>query len=1465
MLALYSSTATSFSNLGKGVLKDFISDPIITEELNGSYILEFEYAKGGYLAEEIVEGAIIRANEQPFRIWNIKKDMNKIVILAKHIFFDLSTNFLEDVAPTNLSAQGALEWILSKAQHTNNFIVNGNCSKTFSARYIRKHVTDAIYNEDNSILKRFGGELELDKYSVYVHQRRGSNTNFSIRYKKNLRGIEFNLDFSTIATRIMPQGNNELLLDEKYIDSPKINNYFTPFYKKIEFSDIGVSEDTTAEEAKELLRKEVNKLYENGIDSPTISIKIDFVELSKCEEYKQYSNLEYCHLGDTIKAIVPELNLNLETRIVKTIYNCKLERFVTLELGTITPDFVSNQIKTENKIQNEVSKINIPSILSQAQQNAENLINHPFKGNLFIDETTGVLYLMDTNNPSTAKNVWKWSLGGLGFSSTGVNGTYTIAITQDGSIVADFITAGKINTNLIEGYNELVTSVSNSTKKIKTIEEILEHFSVDLDIYNITISTNQDRYPLEDKDYYVNYSCLFEGTEVNVTPVIDNNNPGINAVIESGKLKISVYSTKVIESLNNEITLTFIYKNNDDTYALNKKININLALQGAQGEQGEKGETGATGEQGIQGEPGKDAEQPLSVKSASGKEITIEDGKYLKGLSIDGNSYQETRDGYNKLNIPNFVVDSEKGVITTGQDGIISQTGSASEFITVNIVRGAEQPILPAGTYTIYLGDRQADAYYYTYDENGEQLERKYFYYGKKSLVLTIDTSFKIDLITIYCTKELEYPELVYPMLLSGKYTDNTLPNFEKFGASPSPDFPSEIETLEYKNYLNVPSKLEVNVYKTLTDITIPAGNYILKASKITSTASTFTSLIFFYKNDTLIFQTYIGGTQSITQNVVLSSDINKIMIYSGSSYNDSVNTTTTFKELMIAKTSFPYIPFNNNAVAVKINSKNLVKPAKIDTLGYGGITCKTNEDGSFTFSGTATQNVGINLADLTSSPIILKDGKTYTQKLFLMSGDGNFSVVPYVDDIEGNRTYNYFSSTIKAPTQSKVTQGEKIVKGYNIYIGAGSSANVTFKIQLEESAEATEFEPYKEPITITLDLQGNFVGKVDDIKDRLYIENEHLYLEKKIGKVDLSELTWTNTMTNFWVSKSLSNSNIKYASSNEIVGNGLAKKYKMSMGSGMSGSDRLNCIAIDTSQISVNTDKIEITGMFYYELAEPYIVDLGKITIPLHEGYNHIELLSNLETEMSLEYQTLFAGDKAIPHIKYSQDGETFTAADDEYDWGEKPSAYYGIYYDYKLEDSTNFEDYKWYKFTEDIDKDLIEMQNKINNNSTSINNNYQELNDKLNDKASVENVVEVSKKVETLQTSTTYTINVLEDIQVNGVTKVDTGTGFTFDKNGMKVDKTGAPTGGRFDEAGVEIVDKLTAALNTLFYSGYVDEEMATKVAALTKYLGQTVTYSNSLIFQKYLSSGNARFEDIQHDIFGKGIGIFTIGGDE
>lgn len=472
MLVLYSSNTTIFSNLGLGVLRDFYSNPTITEVLNAEYNLEFEYVSGGWLCEDLIRGNIIKANGQLFRIWDIEQDLQKIKVLAKHIFFDLSKNFLEDVAPTNLTANNAISWLLNRTASSNSFNVTGDCTDTASARYVRKNVIDAIYNEDNAILKRFGGEIELNNYDIYVHKKRGNDTGFSVLYGKNLSGIQMSLDLSTVATRIMPQGKDELLLDELYVDSPLINNYFAPFYQKIEFSDIGVDEDNNIDEdtAKDLLRAAVQKLYVEGIDKPTISIKVDFIELSKTTEYKEYQNLESVSLGDTITAKIPKLNLNIETRVVKTVYDLSLDRIISIECGTVTPNIVTKQYQSSQEIINRLERVDVDSILSQAQINATNLINHPFNGCIFIDKQHGELYIMNTDDPTTATQVWKWGLGGLGFSSNGISGPFGIAITQDGRINADYITTGTLSASVIEGYSDLLIAVNEIVNLTNTIE-----------------------------------------------------------------------------------------------------------------------------------------------------------------------------------------------------------------------------------------------------------------------------------------------------------------------------------------------------------------------------------------------------------------------------------------------------------------------------------------------------------------------------------------------------------------------------------------------------------------------------------------------------------------------------------------------------------------------------------------------------------------------------------------------------------------------------------------------------------------------------------------------------------------------------------------------------------------------------------------------------------------------------------
>lgn len=59
------------------------------------------------------------------------------------------------------------------------------------------------------------------------------------------------------------------------------------------------------------------------------------------------------------------------------------------------------------------------------------------------------ILIMDQPTIDTATKVWRWNSGGLGYSPNGYNGPYTTAITQDGAIVADFITSGILNAAVI--------------------------------------------------------------------------------------------------------------------------------------------------------------------------------------------------------------------------------------------------------------------------------------------------------------------------------------------------------------------------------------------------------------------------------------------------------------------------------------------------------------------------------------------------------------------------------------------------------------------------------------------------------------------------------------------------------------------------------------------------------------------------------------------------------------------------------------------------------------------------------------------------------------------------------------------------------------------------------------------------------------------------------------------------------
>ncbi len=627
---IYLSTEENFDNNGLGFLTECLSANVV-EELNGEYCLNITYPLNSSLNDYLVVGNIIKTdvgdnNYQLFRISQVKKDFKTISIYARHIYYDLLDNFIEDSAPTNLDCASAAKWLLDRAELKTKFEVYSDAIGLHSARYVRRNPVECFMgNIDNSLVNLYNVEIERDNYLIKFLKHRGNNKNVKLIIGKNIKDININIDISSLFTKIMPLGYDGLMLPEKYVNSPLINDYPTPKIGKYEFSNIKYDpedEDAyhTLEEAYQALRNETNLLFVAGIDKPVINIKIDWLELSKTKEYyEKYNFLEKVSLGDTITAEI--LGLSFETRVIKTTYNILTKQIDTFEIGTFKPTFQS----TINSIVKNVEEINPSTILEQAKDNATKLLTSAMGG--FVYKTNNELFIMDTDNPNTATKVWRWNLNGLGYSKNGINGPYEIAITQDGNIIADFITAGKIKTDLIDGYDQLVLSVSKTQETIAEVSKSIQKFSTDLDIYNLTIPIDENNNPLTSNKFIINHYSYFKGEQVFIKPTHKNEIKGISVETNTNSINISVNNAESIADLTNELEFEFLYEDGEESYTVSKKVMITLSQkgingkdgiqgpkgdtgdQGPQGVPGEKGETGDTGPQGEQGIPGKDGEK----------------------------------------------------------------------------------------------------------------------------------------------------------------------------------------------------------------------------------------------------------------------------------------------------------------------------------------------------------------------------------------------------------------------------------------------------------------------------------------------------------------------------------------------------------------------------------------------------------------------------------------------------------------------------------------------------------------------------------------------------------------------------------------------------------------------------------------------------------------------------------------
>lgn len=155
-----------------------------------------------------------------------------------------------------------------------------------------------------------------------------------------------------------------------------------------------------------------------------------------------------------------------------------------------------------------------------------------------------------------------------------------------------------------------------------------------------------------------------------------------------------------------------------------------------------------------------------------------------------------------------------------------------------------------------------------------------------------------------------------------------------------------------------------------------------------------------------------------------------------------------------------------------------------------------------------------------------------------------------------------------------------------------------------------------------------------------------------------------------------------------------------------------------------------------------------------------------------------------------------------------------------------------------------ISQISSNIQQLDTTVNNNYQEIQNKFDGYTPIEKTVALENSVTVLQTDT-YTKTQIDTKLTDGsVTKVLSTSG-TFDADGLTIEQTNAKTKGNFNAKGLRIIDNTSSVGESLLFAGY-DEERA-----------ETVVETANINVTHYLVIGqNSRLEDYED-----GTGVFDI----
>lgn len=444
MIRVYDASEKLFNHNGIKALHPLFAE--ITKVDNGDYYVELEDILDNL--EYYQKGMIVRIatpwGEQGFRCDNPNIQNNRISCKAWHLSYDAKNYLIKDSRAVNKNCNDALVHFNDNTDIASPFAVSSNITTLISTTAVRLSLFEIF--ELFISADKYGGHWNRDNFNFSIQANIGQDRGVVLAYNKNITDIQVSENWDNVCTKLLPyttDGEKAIELEETYVELGEAL-YDIPYSKSVKFENPNKKEDFETEEkfltaTKQWLRQQANTyLHEN---------KVPLVNYSVSAKLENVSDV-----GDTIYVKHPRCNVDITTNVISVKYDAIKGKYTNIEFGNFKKELknLSQEIASTVGKETDEKVKETKNLLQSELEEATARINSVLGGSYVIDNGNEII-VVDKLPKEDAVYCLKINSAGIGFSNTGINGTFNSAWTIDGTLNMQAINVINLTASLIKG------------------------------------------------------------------------------------------------------------------------------------------------------------------------------------------------------------------------------------------------------------------------------------------------------------------------------------------------------------------------------------------------------------------------------------------------------------------------------------------------------------------------------------------------------------------------------------------------------------------------------------------------------------------------------------------------------------------------------------------------------------------------------------------------------------------------------------------------------------------------------------------------------------------------------------------------------------------------------------------------------------------------------------------------------